>query len=76
MYTSYMAYTLSEKRAKVLSSTTLVLNRDDLKNLADELGIVPVILSSTKNKIPDRLDLMNQLNANSVPITIILQLYG
>ncbi|MCV5792463.1 replication initiation protein, partial [Escherichia coli] len=32
--------------------TTLVLNRDDLKNLADELGIL-----SSKNKIPDRLDL-------------------
>ena len=38
--------------AKVLASTTLVLNRDDLKTLSNELGI-----STSKNKIPDRLDL-------------------
>lgn len=48
----YASYAALKEGAKVLSSTTLVLNRDDLKNLADELGIL-----SSKNKIPDRLDL-------------------
>lgn len=48
----YAAYAALKEGAKVLSSTTLVLNRDDLKSLADELGIL-----SSKNKIPDRMDL-------------------
>lgn len=48
----YASYAALKEGAKVLSSTTLVLNRDDLKNLAEELGIL-----SSKNKIPDRLDL-------------------
>ncbi|EJH8896005.1 TPA: replication initiation protein, partial [Escherichia coli] len=48
----YAAYAALKEGAKVLASTTLVLNRDDLKNLSNELGI-----STSKNKIPDRLDL-------------------
>lgn len=48
----HAAYAALKEGAKVLSSTTLVLNRDDLKNLANELGIL-----SSKNKIPDRMDL-------------------
>ncbi|ENG3406994.1 replication initiation protein [Salmonella enterica] len=48
----HAAYAALKEGAKVLSSTTLVLNRDDLKNLANELGI-----PSSKNKMPDRMDL-------------------
>lgn len=48
----YAAYAALKEGAKVLASTTLVLNRDDLKTLSNELGI-----STSKNKIPDRLDL-------------------
>lgn len=48
----YSAYAALKEGAKVLSATTLVLNRDDLKNLANELG-----MPFSKNKIPDRLDL-------------------
>ncbi|EKZ8998607.1 replication initiation protein [Salmonella enterica] len=48
----YSAYAALKEGAKVLSATTLVLNRDDLKNLANELGI-----PFSKNKMPDRLDL-------------------
>jgi len=48
----HAAYAALKEGAKVLSSTTLVLNRDDLKSLANELGIL-----SSKNKIPDRMDL-------------------
>ncbi|CHR77985.1 PI protein [Salmonella enterica subsp. enterica serovar Typhi] len=48
----YAAYAALKEGAKVLASTTLVLNRDDLKNLSNELGI-----ATSKNKMPDRLDL-------------------
>ncbi|EIU9113058.1 replication initiation protein [Salmonella enterica] len=48
----YSAYAALKEGAKVLSATTLVLNRDDLKNLANELG-----MPFSKNKMPDRLDL-------------------
>lgn len=48
----YAAYAALKEGAKVLASTTLVVNRDDLKNLSNELGI-----ATSKNKMPDRLDL-------------------
>ena len=48
----YAAYAALKEGAKVLASTTLMLNRDDLKNLSNELGI-----ATSKNKMPDRLDL-------------------
>lgn len=48
----YAAYAALKEGAKVLASTTLVLNRDDLKNLSNELGI-----ATSKNSLPDRLDL-------------------
>ncbi len=48
----YAAYAALKEGAKVLASTTLVLNREDLKNLSNELGI-----ATSKNKMPDRLDL-------------------
>ena len=48
----YAAYAALKEGAKVLDSTTVVLNRDDLKNLSNELGI-----ATSKNKMPDRLDL-------------------
>lgn len=48
----YATYAALKEGAKVLASTTLVLNRDDLKNLSNELGI-----ATSKNKMPDRLDL-------------------
>ncbi|ECJ6076548.1 replication initiation protein [Salmonella enterica] len=48
----YAAYAALKEGAKVLASTTLVLNRDDLKNLSNELGI-----ATSKNKMPNRLDL-------------------
>lgn len=48
----HAAYAALKEGAKVLSGTTLIFNREDLKNLSDELGI-----PFSKNKIPDRLDL-------------------
>ena len=50
----YAAYSALKEGAKVLSSTALVLNKDDLILLSEELGLP---YSSKSKKIPDKIDL-------------------